>query len=445
MILLKWKQSWLWPIMWLFILTACVPPTPPPSPTPWPTATATATPIPVGAKATPRASATPTRTPAASPTPAITSLLVWESLPETQAQALAGDVEAFQKEFPYYKVTLHHYDSPENFMTPLMAGETQFDVVLASPVLLSSLWSAEQLAPMSDFFAPAFLDGFASVTLLGASRDNQVWGLADTAGFHLLLFYNRDLVRTPPTTTEALSDLAEKLGRAGSSQVLGLNSYDPLWLLPWLSAYGGWLTNVKGQPTLDTPAMEQALALYLDWHDPAGSIAAPATYDEARAQFLAGKLALMIDGEWAIGELARTANMSWAVAPLPEVVNEGENQPAESLVLARYWAVSQKSTGNRALAAASFLEFITRPQRQLDRTISFGLLPTRREALDDPIIVNDSALRLSAEQMLAGRTVPLGVNADALLNAMRQPLRQLLEGKLTPEQAAEMMQENAER
>jgi hypothetical protein len=73
------------------------------------------------------------------------------------------------------------------------------------------------------------------------------------------------------------------------------------------------------------------------------------------------------------------------------------------------------------------------------------LLPTRREALDDPLIVNDSALRLSAEQMLAGRTVPLGVNADALLNAMREPLRQALSGELTPEQAAEMMQENAEK
>jgi ABC-type glycerol-3-phosphate transport system substrate-binding protein len=191
--------------------------------------------------------------------------------------------------------------------------------------------------------------------------------------------------------------------------------------------------------------MQQALALYLGWQQGDNSLAPLATYDEVRAQFLAGKLALVIDGEWAIGELGRAANINWGVAPLPSVVEEGENLAAAPLVLARYWAVSRKASGDRALAAATFLEFVTRPERQLDRAVHFGLLPTRREALDDPLIVNDSALRLSSEQLLAGRTVPLGVNADALLNAMREPLRQALEGKLTPEEAAEMMQANVEQ
>jgi ABC-type glycerol-3-phosphate transport system substrate-binding protein len=427
----------------LLTLIACVPPTPPPSPTPWPTATAT--PAPVEAAATPRATATATRTPAPTPTPPITNILVWENLPAAQAEALAEEIEAFQKEFAYFTVTLHHYDSPENFMTPLMAGETQFDVVLASPVLLGSLWSADQLAPMSDFFAPTFLDGFASVTLLGASRDNKLWGLSDTAGFHLLLFYNRDLVDPPPADTDELLELAEDLAQNDQIKGLGVNSYDPLWLVPWLSPYGGWLTNAAGRPTLDTTAMQKTLALYLKWQDRSEGIAPVATYDEVRAQFLAGNLAMVIDGEWAIGELARAADINWGVAPLPSVVEEGESQPAAPLVLARYWAVSRSASGDHALAAATFLEFVTRPERQLERAVRFGLLPTRREALDDPVIVNDSALRLSAEQMLAGRTVPLGTNADALLNAMREPLRQALEGKLTPEQAAEMMQANAQR
>jgi arabinogalactan oligomer/maltooligosaccharide transport system substrate-binding protein/arabinogalactan oligomer/maltooligosaccharide transport system permease protein len=363
-------------------------------------------------------------------------------LPEAQVQALTEDVQAFQKQFPYYTVSLQHYDNPENFMTPLMAGETQFDVVLASPILLGSLWSAEQLAPMSDFFASTFLDSFASITLMGASRDNKVWGLSDTAGFHLLLFYNRDLVDTPPTDTEALADLVRK---SSTAQVLGVNSYDPLWLTPWLSAYGGWLVSAAGRPTLDTPAMRQALTLYLGWQNGEPAVAPVATYDEVRAQFLAGKLMLMIDGDWALGELAREANISWGVAPLPDVVEEGESQPAAPLVLGQYWAISRSASGNRTLAAAAFLEFITRPERQLDRTIRFGLLPTRREALDDPLIINDSALRVSVEQMLAGRAVPLGTNPDALLNAMREPLRQVLEGRVTPQEATEIMQMNAEQ
>ena len=47
--------------------------------------------------------------------------------------------------------------------------------------------------------------------------------------------------------------------------------------------------------------------------------------------------------------------------------------------------------------------------------------------------------------MLAGRTIPLGTNANMLLNAMRGPLQGVIDGELTPQEAADMMQRNAER
>ncbi len=440
-------------ILILAIGAACVPPTPPPSPTPpatgsgqtLPAATRTATAVKAAATARPAATPTPTRTPILAVTPSITQIVVWENLPEAQAKALAEDARAFQKKSPYFTVSLRHYERSEDFMTPLQAGEIGFDVALVSPALLGSLWTAQQVAPLSDFFAPSFLDNFAAITLQGASRQGQVWGLADTAGFHLLLYYNRDVVDTPPADTKELARFAQRLDEQGRLQgrILGLNSYDPLWLAPWLPAYGGWLVDPQGRPSLDTPAMQEALQLYLDWHDKTKGIAPVASYDEVRAQFMAGVLPLVIDGDWAIGELARADNLDWGVAPLPGVVLDEGTQPAAPLVLARYWVISRTASGDRALAAASFMEFVTRPERQLDWAGRFGLLPTRREALDDPLIVNDSALRISAEQMLAGRAIPLGVNPDALLNALREPLRQALAGELTPEAAAKLMQENA--
>ncbi len=335
-------------------------------------------------------------------------------------------------------------------MTPLMAGEIDFDVVLASPVLLGSLWATQKIAPMSDFFSPSFIDGFAEVTLQGATQTGQRWGIPDTAGFHLLLFYNRDLIDTPPANTAELWELAQSsLGGQGSVRWgLGVNSYEPLWLVPWLSPYGGWLTSDDGQPTLNTPAMESALDQHLSWlgrstSQPSNSeaIAPIATYEEARAQFLAGDMAMMIDGEWAIVELAQTEAIDWGVAPLPKVSLDEEDQPAVPLVLARYWGISRLVTGNQALATADFVEFITRPERQLAWTTLFGLLPTRRQALTAPLINDDPALRVSAQQMQAGRMIPLGTNANTLLNAMREPLRQAIDGELTPAGAAEMMEQ----
>jgi len=443
MTMLRFSQQLLTGILLIFLL-GCTAPTPPPSPTPQ--ATPTETPAQV-------VDISPQRTPTPRPQPTtpldITDIVVWENLSPVQAQQLAKDVETFEDEFPQYSVTLQHYDNPADFMIPLTAGEISFDVALVSPELLGNLWAAEQIAPMSDFFPASFINDFIGVTLVGAGQDDELWGLPDTAGFQLLLFYNRDLIDTPPTTTDELFKMAQDLTgnptSAGPAQWgLGVNSHDPLWVVPWLVPYGGWLTDEEGQPTLDTPAMEAALTLFLSWQGHLTGIAPVATYEEVRDGFLSGDMAMVIDGEWAIGELARTDKVNWGVAPLPAVGEAGESQPAAPLVLARYWVVGQNTGGDRALASAVFLEYITKPERQLDWTAQFGLLPTRVSALDDLIIANNSALRTSVAQMRAGQSLPLGVNADTLLNAMRDPLRGVIEGELTPQEAAKLMQANLE-
>ena len=329
-------------------------------------------------------------------------------------------------------------------MSRLTAGESNFDVALVSPVLLGHLYAARQLTPVTNFFPSSFINDFAGVTLLGATRDNQLWGLADTAGFHLMLFYNRDLVDTPPQTTAELSTLAQQLTDA-PHWGLAVNSYDPLWLVPWLPAYGGWLTDDAGRPTLNTPSMDAAITLYLSWQGRLTGIAPVITYDEARHRFLSGDIAMMVDGDWALTELARANKVNWGVALLPQVGETGASQPAAPLVLGRYWVVNAAVSGDRVPAAVAFLDFITRPERQLAWTARFGMLPTRRAALNDAAIMNDPILRTSAAQMQAGRAVPAGVNADTLLNAMREPLRGVIDGELTPRQAAEMMQANAEK
>ena len=352
-------------------------------------------------------------------------------------------MEVFEDQFPQYRLNLRHYDGPEDFMSSLTADRVAFDVVLASPVLLSSLWKAERIAPMSDFFPRSFIDSFEAVTLFGSSRDGVVWGIPDTSGFHLLLFYNQELVDSPPTNTDELVEVAEQL-TDGSRWGLGVNSYDPLWLLPWLNPSDGWLTeDNRSEP--NTLAMDAAITLYQGWQDSETGIAPADTYDQVRSKFLNGQMAMMIDGEWAIEELAKTDRFDWGVAPLPSLEQARGDQPAAPLVLGRYWAISRSATGTHAQAAATFLEFISRPERQLAWTTQFGLLPTKREALDDPTIANDPVWRVSAAQMRAGQSIPLGVNANLLLDAMREPLRGVIDGELTSEEAAELMQANLGR
>lgn len=427
------------------ILAACAPATPPPATATF-AATATATPTP-NPSPTPANTSTPRPTPSPRPvttpvqptdTPTPTNITVWVDLPPLQLQQLQADVEDFQAAFPDYRVTLHTYNGPENFMSTLAAGQQSFDVVLASPVLLGSLLVANRAAPMSDFFPPSFLDSFAAIAQAGAAQNGHLWGLPETAGFHLLLFYNRELVDTPPATTAELLELGQSL--TGKSRWgLVVNSFDPLWVIPWLPQNGG-LVDDSGAPAFNSAEMVGALELFRRWH---AEIAPTTTYEEAKKLFLKGDAAMMIDGDWAVGQLASARDVDWGVALLPDVsAADGSSRPAAPLVLAKYWAVNPDVSGRRAPAASTFLEFVTTPERQMAWAAKFGQMPTRREALSAPLIVNDAVRRTVAAQMRAGQTLPPGINANALLDAMRGPLQAMLAGELTPQEAAAQMQAN---
>ena len=407
---------------------ACAPITPPPPPTLAPTPLPTL-PLPPTATLLPLPTAT-------SP-PAAARLVVWESLPPAQADALAADVTAFEAAYPNYTVEVQHYDDTPT-LAEAIAGETvDFHLALGDASLVSQLQAQGRLQALDEAFPPEFLESFVSPALTGATRDGHVWGLPDTAGLHLLLFYNRDLIATPPASTEELYTVAETFtgeGRWG----LALNSYDPLWVAPWLWAYGGWLTDSQGNPTLDIPPMANALTLYLGWQGRLTGVAPVATYVEARRLFAGGQAAMLIDGEWAIGELRQAGGLNWGIAPLPVV--GATKQPSAPLVVGRYWLMNQQLPAAERKAAVDFLSFVTTSGRQLAWTAQFGLLPTRREALEDPAIQNDPVLRVSAQQMQAGRGLVLGADANRIFDAMREPLRAVLNGDMSPEQAARAMQ-----
>jgi ABC-type glycerol-3-phosphate transport system substrate-binding protein len=416
-----------WLIVVLLLSVACAPITPSrPTPTQLPTLTPTPRPTP---------SLTPP--PTASPTPVAVHLVLWEDLPSAQSSALAADVSAFEATQPYYSLDVQHYDDTQALAQAVAGKTVDFHLALGNADLARALQSEGLLAPLDEAFPGEFLKGFASPAMTGVTSNGHVWGLPDTAGMHLLLFYNRDLIAVPPANTEEMYTVAESFtqeGRWGLAQ----NSFDPLWVVPWLWAYGGWLTDGQGNPTLDIPPMVSALTLYLSWYGQLTGVAPLATQAEARQLFLNGEAAMLIDGDWAIGELSQTQKVNWGIAPLPAVGETG--QPAAPLVVGRYWLMPADLSEPERTASADFLEFVTRPERQLEWTQQFGLLPTRTEALQDPLILSDPFLRVSAQQMQAGRGLLLGVDANHILDAMRDPLRAMLEGDMVPKEAARAMQ-----
>lgn len=374
------------------------------------------------------------------PTPTNNTLLIWHALPPAQARFLAAETVLFTERQADYQIELRPYQTTEAVMQGVQQRELYFDVILAPAPLLRPLWQTGQIAPLADHFEADFQASFAPVTVEGAVGKGQRWAIPDSAGFHLLLFYNPTRLTEPPAVMADLFAATQPT----DPPAIAFNSYDPLWLIPWIGPHGGLFQAEQTPPRLNQPAIEAALTRYLAWHR-SPAMLPPPTYEAMRQTFQTGQLPLMVDGSWAINELSQIETLDWQVAPLPDLIVAGERRSPSPLVLGRYWAMSRAAQGQRAEVAAAFIRFVTRPERQLTWFEQFGLLPTRVAALEQLQREADPISRVSVSQLLDGQALPLEVDVNRLLEAMRQPLRHALSGQLTPQQAAQAMQQNWEQ
>jgi len=83
---------------------------------------------------------------------------------------------------------------------------------------------------------------------------------------------------------------------------LVFNIGEPLWLVPWLGGFGGWmLDDLTDMPTLNSAAMTGALQLLRDLSSTYKVVPPECDYETARVLFEEGKAAMLIDGDWALG------------------------------------------------------------------------------------------------------------------------------------------------
>lgn len=367
-------------------------------------------------------------------------LILWEGFDPAQEEWLKEEIAAFQKANPSIPVEMMHYASGDELIEGLRSGEAGLDLAIGHAALVESLWAEGLIRPMGDVFERGFLDGFAQPSVEGVSRGDEIWGVPFSAGSHLLLYYNKELVEEPPQDTATMTVMAQEL-TDGERYGLAMNYRDPLWLVPWLSGFGGWLVDEEGQPTLDTAAMVEALRFLHDLKFEYGVLPPEADYDLADGLFREGKAAMLVNGHWALAGYREIEDLEWGVAPLP--VTETGLAPSP-LVVGQYFVIGSDVFGQKLETAKSLVEYMTASQRQLEWMRQFDTLPTKKEALNDESVHSDPLGQVSVAQMLAGRGASLGSNPTMLLEAMRGPLEAVMADQMTPTEAARQMQEKAE-
>jgi len=432
----KWFSALMALVIVLSVLAGCAPkatPTPTPKPKPQPTTPPQATPVP----------------PTATPVPKV-KITMWEQEDEAKRNAaLYPLVNEFMAANPNIEVEVTNYGNEElrtQFQTASLAGSAP-EIIRCPNDFAGPFSTMGILLPIKDMFDQKFLDTFLPGALAGGVVAGKLWGIPDSSGNHLMLIYNKKLVPTPPADSDELIKVAqsltdEKAGKYG----LAYNTQEPFWLAPFLGGFGGWvLDDATDMPTLNTPAMVDALQFMADLSLKYKVVPKGCDYDTADTLFKEGKAAMIINGDWSLAGYAGVQGLEWGTAPIPKIVKTGKwPTPMTS---GKYYMISSavKPGTPKFEAVKKFVEFMTGEHAQQVWLEKSKVLPSNINVAKSPIIQSDPILQGSADQLSKGRGMPAAPQLRCFWDSARPGQQGVLAGTVKPADAAKKMQEDADR
>ena len=379
-----------------------------------------------------------TEAPAAEPI----TITFWEQEGEDVDVFIDGLIADFQTANPNITVERTHYENEalrDQFQTASLANAAP-DLVRVPNDFAGPFSTLQIIAPASALFDDAFLGQFFPGSLDPAKVGGTLWGVPDNYGNHLMLIYNKSLIAEPPATFEDLITKAKELTK-GDVQGFAYNLNEPFWGAGYYGAFGGWPLDEKDQPTFDNQAFIDYLTFVAKLKT---DKIVPAECDYACADTLMkdGKAAMIINGDWSLGDYTTAIGDNLGVAPVPPI----NGKPFTEMTAGKYFMVSNAVVDDAARkdAVTKFITYMTSPEIQKKWLDEFKRLPSNTEIAKDPTIASDPILAGSMAALANGRGQPAAPEMRCAWDAWRPSLEGVMAGSTTPADGAKAAQAAAD-
>ena len=265
----------------------------------------------------------------------------------------------------------------------------------AGPVVSAGLVYPNDVSDPSEFMDSA---------IQACSFDGKLYGYPvaiETYG----LFYNTDLVTSPPKTWDDVINFAKSYTDT-KNQKYGflLEPGNFYFAYSFLSGFGGYVFGKNGTDGndigLNNEGSIEGAKLIRDLAQIANVKSGDITYDIKEGLFKDGKLAMHLSGPWSIKGY-QDAGLKFAVIPLPALSN-GKNPISFSGVRALY----VNSYTDYPIAAKMFAQYCTTKEALLKRFTNVNQLPPRMDLLDDSTITGDVNMHAFLQQAQYSEAMP---------------------------------------
>jgi arabinogalactan oligomer/maltooligosaccharide transport system substrate-binding protein len=337
---------------------------------------------------------------------------------------------------------IHNNDNDirTNWQNQVLVGAGP-DITLAPHDSIGLFAESGTALQLDTFFSKKFYAQFDQEMLNAYKYRGKIYGIPCRLGNCVLLIYNKALLKEPPKTMNELIRKAKSLTKGTEQYGLTYDMVEPFFIIGFLGAYGGSVFDEKGHITLNTEPMRKMVKLLYDFKYTYKIVPKEANSDVANGLFKEGKAAMTICGPWLFPQLD-AAKINYGMANIPKVDNAGWPAPysgAKVIILNPGLAKNSR----RAAAVKKFVAYINSPAKQLKYAKMVSEIPTNKKALRNSYVKNDPKVKALSEQMKKAVPMPGRPEMRCIWDAMKSTLALVMGGKLKPEDAPRMMQEEA--
>lgn len=350
----------------------------------------------------------------AMPAAAKTTITFWYSWTGHEAQALESLIVEFNKthdDIQVKGISQGGWSNHHQKLLTAISGGTAPDVANLGSDYLPEWAHNGAIVPLDGYIKESKFDlsDFYQVSLQMGRQEGKIYGLTLNQDTYALL-WNKDLFKRagldpnkPPKTIEELDAMAEKLtlkAKNGKIEQIGF-----LPDFPWGHfdlygpAFGGSFYDAKtGKITANDPAIIRALEWEQSYYKKY-NFQSISTFKSGLGQyatpgyaFYAGKVAMVVEGEWQSAFIPRFApKLDWGAAPFPSPKDVPEAYGATttvgSLLIIPKGSKHQKE-------AWEFIEWMEQPKNAGKFSSAISNVPPFKSLGDDPEFTSDANFRV---------------------------------------------------
>lgn len=384
-------------------------------------------------------------------TPVIIKLSSWTASPAEQ-KLLRQVLQNFEAQHPGIKVK--HEVINDQYMDVIktrLVGEAAPDVFYLDVFETPFLIDQNVLEPLDAYITPKFdLTDFEETLLNSFKYKNHIYGLPKDYST-LTLFYNKKAfaaagLTSPPTTWDQLRSYSQKLtknsNQDGRIDQYGFGEMPELARQAYkIKAFGGQLVDQNGYAAFASQAGLQGLQLAVDQYQKDRSSAQKSDVgaNSGSEMFGSGKVAMVIEGNWAIPFLTETfPKLEFATAEVPSI-----NDKKGTMVFTVAYVMNKQS--QHKAEAWELISYLTGKEGMSKWTETGFALPTRK-SVAQKLAYNQDPLRSA---FVAGVDYAMpwqaGKYPAAVMNNFDNHFVSVMLGQQQPQQAMQQAQSEANK